>query len=147
LFILARHAEAQEDLLNILGGGWDSIAVTETPEGLPPGAVAVVGGTLVARLAFHQITETGRDHTFSITLVDEDGGEVGKLGGGFPIARAADVPVGWPQNMNIVMPLGIPVQGFGSYTFALEVDGSHLGELAFRVVDARQGQSRSAEAA
>lgn len=100
--------EAQGDLLNVLGGGWDSITVTETPQGLPNGAVAAVGGTLVARVAFHQITETNRNHTFSITLVDEDGGEVAKLGGGFPVARAEGMPVGWPQNMNIVLPLGIP---------------------------------------
>src|SRR4051794_6688907 len=93
LFTLARYAEGQGDLLNILGGGWDTIGVTETPE-VPAGAenqnapVAVVGGTLVARLKFHQITETNRDHSFSVTLVDEDGGEVGRLGGDFPVQRA-----------------------------------------------------------
>lgn len=144
LFILARHGEAQGDLLNILGGGWDSVHVTEPPSGLPAGAVAGVRGTLVARVAFNQITETGRDHRFSITLVDEDGGEVAKLGGSFPLTRAADVPVDWPQHVNIVLPIGIPVPRFGSYRFALEVDGVHLGERSFRVIDGLRGQNASA---
>lgn len=143
-FILARHAESPNDLLNILGAGWDSVNVTETPAGLPDDAITVVNGTLVARILFHQITETNRNHAFSITLVDEDGGEVARLGGEFPVKRSPGIPVGWPQNTQIVMPLGIPVARFGTYTFALEVDGQHLGERSFRVLDARGSQSAQA---
>jgi hypothetical protein len=142
LFTLARYAEAEGDLLNILGGGWDTIGVTQAPD-VPPGAenapAAVIGGALVARLKFHQITETNRNHSFSVTLVDEDGGEVGRMGGDFNVQRASDLPVGWPQNMNIVLPLGTPLPRFGAYTFSMEVDGQHLGDLAFRVVDQREG--------
>jgi hypothetical protein len=144
LFTLARYAEAQGDLLNIIGAGWDTMHVTEAPQSdlnaentagnLPP---AVVGGALVARLRCHAITETNREHTFSVTLVDEDGGEVSRLGGNFNVQRAAGVPVGWPQNMNVILPLGIPLPRFGTYTFSFEVDGQHLGDLAFRVVAAR----------
>jgi hypothetical protein len=137
LFMLARHAEAQGDLLNILGGGWDSITITEKPEGLPDDTVALLGGSLVTRVLFHQITETDRDHRFSITLVDEDGAQVARLDGTFPVARAENIPVGWPQNVNIVLPLSIPLPRFGAFTFALEVDGHHLGERAFRVIDGR----------
>lgn len=137
LFILARHAEAQGDLLNILGGGWDTLGVTQVPDDLPDGAVAAVGGTLVARMLFHQITETDRTHRFTTILVDEDGAEIGRSEGEFPVQRAPDMPVGWPQNVNLVLPLGIPLPRFGAYTFSLEVDGQHLGDRAFRVVDHR----------
>jgi uncharacterized protein DUF6941 len=144
LFVLARYAEAQGDLLNILSAGWDSITVTETPEGLPDGAVAVAAGVLAARVQFHQITETNREHKFSIALVDEDGGEMGRFGGEFPLERKADIPAAWPQHMNIVLPLGIPLPRFGTYRFAIEVDGTHLGELSFRVVDGRAGEEAEA---
>jgi hypothetical protein len=149
LFILARYAEAQGDMLNMLGAGWDTIQVTQTPdvpEGAEGGPVTVVGGALVARLLYHQITETNRDHTFSVTLVDEDGGQVGRMEGHFNPQRQAGVPLNWPQAMNLVTPLNMPLPLFGVYTFVFEVDGRHLGERAFRVIDAR-AQDADAEAA
>lgn len=136
-------------MLNMLGAGWDTMHVTQSLD-VPPGTenppVAVVGGSLVARLLCHQITETNRDHTFSVTLVDEDGGEVSRLEGHFNVERTVGVPVGWPQHMNLLTPLNIPVPGFGTYTFAFEVDGRHLGERGFRVIDARE-RGENAQAA
>lgn len=145
LLTLARFAEAQGDLLNIIGAGWDTMGVTETPQPMPGVPIpddaqvpaAVLGGMLVARLKCHAITETNREHTFTVTLVDEDGGQVGQIGGGFNVQRVEHLPIGWPQNVNIIQPLGIPLPRFSSYTWSMEVDGQHLGDLAFRVVDQR----------
>lgn len=147
LFTLARYAEAQGDLLNIIGAGWDTLHVTEAPQPMPgvttrPNVqvpAAVLGGTLVARLKCHAITETNREHTFTVTLVDEDGGQVGQIGGQFNAARAEGVPVGWPQNVSLIVPLALPLPRFCSYTWSMEVGGQHVGDLSFRVVDERGG--------
>jgi hypothetical protein len=62
--ILANYAEAPQGsgLLGMLGGGWDTINVQgpleQVPPGLPPDTVAIVQGSLAARVLFHQ-TEVG----------------------------------------------------------------------------------------
>ena len=69
--ILANYAEVNGGLLYISGGGWDTLTVQAPAEGAPPGVFAVLQGTLVIRLLFHQ-TETGRDHQFEVAIIDED---------------------------------------------------------------------------
>jgi hypothetical protein len=132
--LLANHAEVNNGLLYIAGGTWDTSTVHAPPEGLPEGSVAQVTGTLVIRLLFH-VTETDRDHTFTVTLMDEDGGEVGKIEGGATISRIQGLPPGWDQGLNLAIPLtGIPLPRFGLYNLSVQVDGQHLGDLPFRVL-------------
>jgi hypothetical protein len=93
----------------------------------------VLQGTLVIRLLFHQ-TETG-DHSFTLTIVDEDGNEVGKADGSLRVERTRGLPVGWPQNVNIPIPLaGIALPKQGLYTMSLQVDNQHVGDRPFRVL-------------
>ena len=143
-FMLARHAEAHGDLFNILGGGFDTMTIRDGAPPPPDGGVAVLSGTIAARVLFHQVTETNRNYKFGVTLVDEDGAEVGALGGEFPLVRAGGIPVGWPQNVNLVLPLGIVLPRFGTYTFSLAVDGRHLGDRTFRVMDGRSAAGSQA---
>jgi len=132
---LANYAEASGGLLNMIGAGWDTINVhAPLPEGAPENAFALIQGTLVVRLLFHQ-TETGREHTFSITVMDEDGEQMGKVEGGMRVELNPGLPTGWDQNVNIVVPLtGFPLPRPGRYTINLQVDGQFLGDRPFRVL-------------
>ena len=134
--MLANHAEAPDNgLLYVAGGGWDTTTIhSPLPEGAPSEAVAFLQGYLVIRILFH-LTETDRDHGFTITVLDEDGGEVARIDGNSHVARSADLPVGWDHGVNLAIPLtGMPMPRFGLYTISLQVDGQHLGDRPFRVL-------------
>lgn len=132
--LLANYAEVNGGLLYISGGGWDTMTVHAPIEGAPPGVFAAIQGTLVIRLLFHQ-TETGRDHAFELAITDEDGLEIGKAEGGVRVEQSRGLPVGWPQPVNIPIPLtGIALPRPGLYTLSLQVNGQHVGDRPFRVL-------------
>ena len=132
--ILSNYAEDNNGLLYLSGAGWDAITARAPLEGGPQGAFAVIQGTLVIRLLF-DITETGRDHTFAVAVIDEDGREIGKVEGSVRVDRVPGLPTGWDQNVNIVIPLsGFPVPKPGLFAIKLQVDGQHLGDRPFRVI-------------
>jgi hypothetical protein len=132
--LLANYAEANNGLLYISGGGWDTVTLHAPLENAPEGVFAVLQGALVIRLAFHQ-TETDREHSFSLVIADEDGGEIGKAEGNVRVDRIRGLPPGWPQSVNIPLPLtGIPLPRAGIYTMSLQVDGQHVGDRPFRVL-------------
>ncbi len=131
---LANYAEDRDGLLNMIGAGWDTITVQAPIEGAPDEVFAVMQGTLVVRLLFHQ-TETGQEHRFAITTIDEDGAEIGKIEGGMRVERNKGLPPGWDQNVNIVVALtGFPLPRPGRYTINVQVDGQFLGDRPFRVL-------------
>jgi hypothetical protein len=133
--LLANYAEVRDELLYISGGGWDTISIGAPIEGAPHGVFAIVPGTLVIRMLFHP-TETGRDHSFSVTIMDEDGAEVKKAEGSLRVEKTPGLPPGWDQNVNLAIPLGPAVQlpGPGLYTISLLVNGQHVGDRPFRVL-------------
>jgi hypothetical protein len=134
--MLANYAEAPQGngLMYIMGGAWDTLNVAAPLEGAPPGIVAAVVGTLAIRLLFH-MTETGRDHEIAITLMDEDGGQVGALTASFRVERTPGLPAEWMQGTNLVIPIsGMGLPRFGIYTFNLSLDGRHVGDRPFRVL-------------
>ncbi len=131
--MFANHAEERDGLLYLTGATWDTINVVGPMTGAPPGVIAAISGTLVIRLLFH-LTETDRDHTFVISLMDEDGAELQNLEGGFHVARKPEHPPGWDQGVNIILGLtGMPLPRFGRYEFHLLIDGQHVAERPFRV--------------
>jgi hypothetical protein len=132
--MLANYAEAREGLLYIMGGGWDTISANAPLQGAPENVVAVVQGWLVIRLLFHP-TETGREHTFEVSIVDEDGTEIAKVEGGMQVDRNPGLPATWDQNFNIVIPLtGIGLPREGNYRINLLVDDQFAGERPFRLL-------------
>jgi hypothetical protein len=134
--ILANYAEnpPQGGLVYIIGGGWDTVTIGAPLEGAPPGIVAAVAGHLIIRFLFHS-TETGRDHTLGVVILDEDGGEVGRLEAQFRVERAVGLPTSWQQGNNVVLPLtGLGLPKFGLYDIAISLDGNHVGTRPFRVL-------------
>src|SRR5262249_57669362 len=104
--MLANYAEiAPSGLLTVVGGTWDTMTVhAPLPEDAPEDAVAVLTGCVVVRALFH-VTETGRDHEFALTVMDEDGGDVARIGGDLHVDRQPDLPPGWDQGVNLAVSL------------------------------------------
>lgn len=134
LLMLARYAEVAPDgTLTVLGGGWDTIGV---PAGAPapPNGVGVLQGSIAIRLLFNTVTETGRQHTFRLYITDEDGGQLGQYDGELDVHKNPGVPLGWPQNFCMALPIpGIVIPKFGLYRVSLEVGGHHVGDRPFRI--------------
>jgi hypothetical protein len=96
----------------------------------------VIRGYLVIRLQFHP-TETNREHTFALTITDEDGQQIAELEGGMRVDRLRGIPATWDQNVNLVFPLtGIGLPREGNYRINLQVDGQFVGDKPFRVIKA-----------
>ena len=134
--MLTNYAEAPPEtgLIYIMGGTWDTMTVGAPIEGAPPGVVAVMNGYLAMRLEFH-LTELQKERELVMTILDEDGGEIGKIAGTFRPEKKPGVPPSWPHGYNVVFPLiGLPLPRFGLYTIHVTVDGQHLGERGFRVL-------------
>ncbi len=134
--VLANYAEAptQTGLLYIIGGGWDTATIGAPIENAPPGIVAAIVGHLVLRFGFH-VTETDREHSASITIIDEDGGQAGSLEASFRVDRIRGLPPSWLQGVNIVIPLtGMALRKFGPYQIAISLNGNYVGSHQFRVL-------------
>jgi hypothetical protein len=135
--ILANYAEAPpgSGLVYIVGAGWDTITVgAPLPAEAPPGLVAAVIGSLVVRLKFAR-TETNRDYSLSMVVLDEDGGEVARVNVSFPVALVANLPATWEQGLNVVIPLtGLGLPKFGIYEIHVLLEGRFIGSRQFRVL-------------
>ena len=134
--LLANYAEVgPAGLLTVVGGTWDTLTVhAPLPDDAPEEAVAVLSGSVVVRALFH-VTETDREHEFTLIVMDEDGGEVARIEGGMRVERQPDLPPGWDQGVNMALGVtGMPVPRFGLYTISVQIDGHHVGDRPFRVV-------------
>src|SRR5438105_861251 len=130
--LLANHAEINNGLVYINGGSWDTTTVNAPLVGAPEGVVALFQGSLACRVLFH-VTETGREHFFTISVMDEDGAQVARVEGRVDVT-SPDVPPGWDQGVLFAVPLtGVQLSRFGLYRISLQVNGQHLGDQPFRV--------------
>jgi hypothetical protein len=134
--ILANYAEAPPGggLVYITGGAWDTITVgAPLPPGAPPNIVGVMVGSLAVRLRFAR-TETNRDHSLAVVILDEDGSEVARMEASFPVIQA-DIPASWEQGVNTVIPLtGLALPKYGVYDIHLLLNDREIGSRPFRVI-------------
>jgi hypothetical protein len=122
LLMLARHAEVQNGLVNLLGGGWDTLTA-------PPGGEATLNGSVAVRLLLDP-DEAGRAHELRIVIAADDGTELGDFGGAFEVPGSER----WEPNVSIALHVsGLVLPAPGRYVVRLEVDGEPLGERRFRV--------------
>ena len=67
--------------------------------------------------------------------MDEDGGDVARIEGSIHVERQPDLPPGWDQGVNMTVSLtGMPMPRFGLYTISMQIDGQHVGDRSFRVL-------------
>jgi hypothetical protein len=127
--VLCNHAEVQNNLLYISGGGVEAVQV---PPGHPGPYGVTVGLGLVVTVPW---SGTHQQHTVEIDMLSEDGqpvmvptspeeAEPLHMQFQFTVGRPPDVPSGDEQHICLAANLpGLPVPSLGTYVFRLTVDG------------------------
>ena len=120
--ILCDFATVREGLLHLLGGGINRLWREQFP--------AQMGSTLALLLEIHP-TETERQHTISIFLIDEDGRRLAEVSADFQVGRNAAQS---RPGENILMPLIVSLQQMeipapGAYSVEIMMDGQHKRSL------------------
>jgi hypothetical protein len=138
--ILCNHAEVQNNLLYVSGGGIDRVGV---PGNIPgPWNINLAIGMNISV----PWTETNKEHVVTVDLVDFDSHPVLIPSGvetvsplrvemKFNVGRPPTLEVGESQSISLAINLpALPISEIGNYSFILNVDGSELRRLSYRVV-------------
>ena len=138
--ILCNHAEAQNNLLYVSGGGIDRITV---PPSAPPPFNVSLGIAINVRVPW---TQTNQEHILTVNLIDADGAAVLIQTGPdetqpfhiemrFNVGRPPGLQVGEAQSVSLAVnvPL-LPLPKLGFYSFPVAIDGTDLQRLDYRVV-------------
>lgn len=138
--ILCNHAEVQNNLLYLSGGGIDRAFVL--PGSPAPYQVSVAVGLTLAI----PWTQTNQPHTLSLTLVDADEHPVMGSAGPelsepvradieFNVGRPPSLATGEAQTVSLAINMpGLVLPQLGRYFFVLSVDGTELRRLAYSVM-------------
>jgi hypothetical protein len=140
--MLAQHAEEPGDgLLNMVGGGWDTIGVAGIPDEaseVGAGIQIPLPGRLVARIRWHR-TEMGRQRPWRLTILDMDGQEIAQTAGTLDLPEVdPDLPVHWDSFANLIidLPPWLPLPHDVDevlYSFSLQIDEAHVGDVPLRI--------------
>lgn len=138
--ILCNHAEAQNNLLYVSGGGIDRAFVPANTSG--PWNINLAIGINISV----PWNETNNEHTLTVDLVDFDSHPVLVPNGidtvapvhveaKFNVGRPPTLETGESQSISLAINLpSLPIPAIGNYSFILEVDGNELRRLSYRVV-------------
>ncbi len=127
--MLADAAQVQGGKLFVLGGGFDTISVRSLP--------AVHRTLTLAMVAEVEPDERQRDLELLITLIDEDGTDMGvQAKGRLRVGAPPNLPPGSSSIVPIVSPFhNITFPAAKGYTFVVSLNGNELARIAFRVVE------------
>ncbi len=126
--MLADSAQVQAGKLFVLGGGFDTISVRALP--------ATHRSLSLAMVAEVEPDERQRDLELSISLVDEDGAELGvKASGKLRVGTPPNLPPGASSVVPIVSPFhNITFPEAKGYAFVVSLNGEELARVRFRLV-------------
>lgn len=137
--VLANHAEAQNNLLYISGGGIDR-AIVATGSSAPFGVTMGIG--ILVTIPW---TDTNREHALTIHLVDPDGRPVLPAPEGTPglifenrftVGRPPGLKDGDEQGVAVAVNMpGLPMPRLGDFAFVIAVNGQELKRLPYRVME------------
>jgi hypothetical protein len=128
-FLVADHAEAVGGKLYVTGGCWNSITVLQLP--------AQHSHLTVAATLHIPWQATNQPHSLHLDLIDEDGQSR------LPEPLEAKLEAGRPPGMRagdealVVMAFnfdGLKFERAGLHEFVLNVDGTELGRIGFKVL-------------
>lgn len=126
--MLADAAQVQGGKLFVLGGGFDTISARAIP--------VVHRALALAMVAEVAPEERHRDLEIVIRLVDEDGQPMEvEAKGRLRVGAPPNLPPGSPSSVPLVSPFyNIRFPEAKGYAFVVELDGSELARVGFRVV-------------
>jgi hypothetical protein len=127
--MLADSAQVQSGKLFVLGGGFDTISVKSVP--------ATHRSLTLAMVAEVGPEERQQDLDLSITLVDEDGAELGvSANGRLRVGSPPNLPPGASSVVPIVSPFhNITFPAAKGYAFIVKLNSEELARVRFRVVN------------
>lgn len=128
---LADGAEAANGKMYVIGGGIDTLWVNKTPAVYPK-------LSFVLRLVLSP-AEIGRKHAIEIQIMDEDGGNIAKLGGPLEIPQNPHLPKGWePGFLSVLNFHNLAFPKIGDYAFHILVNNSSLKSVPLRIAQRAQ---------
>lgn len=144
---LADSVVSAEGKLYVQGGGWNQVNAEGLPFRLPRCGIA-----LLVRVPY---TATNQPHRFDIHLQDADGqevplgdappgletadGKVHRIGGEFNVGRPPTVQPGDEQLVALAINFdGLVFEQPNRYEFVIELDGTPMKKLAFRLLQIPQ---------
>jgi hypothetical protein len=131
--LLANHAEAQNGLLYISGGGW-----TELYRGqLGPNDEPPINHFGIAVSVLVPWDETNQQHHLVIQIEKDDGKELGRVEADFELGRPPGLPEGGEQHAALGIGADIAFSELGGHRIVAKV-GDHERSVAFRVRDQSQ---------
>lgn len=127
--MLADSAQVQSGKLFVLGGGFDTISVKSVP--------ATHRSLTLAMVAEVGPEERQQDLDLSISLVDEDGAELGvSANGRLRVGSPPNLPPGASSVVPIVSPFhNVTFPTAKGYAFIVKLNGEELARVRFRVVE------------
>jgi hypothetical protein len=125
--LLANHAEIQNNLAFVSGGGIDTINTPRVP--------APFVGAILLRFLMHP-AEADRLHDIEVKFLSEDGSLIAGLKGqvGTEANPEDPMPKGWHYPVMMAFNLtGLKLKTVGHYSVEIFADNAHVGSLPFRV--------------
>ncbi len=121
--ILADRAEAVNGKLYMVGGGWDRVAIADTPG---PADFDVAAGVLVG------YNETNQAHHLALILENDDNQTVlGPIAAQFELGRPPGMKQGQSQRFQLVIRGPFPIPKPGAYNWVLVLNGERRKTTAF----------------
>ena len=126
--LLANSAQASssDHLISMLGGGWDTVTVSE--EAFPVGIVM----TIVFRLLF-DLEEVGEKYAGEVAVESEEGDRLATVT--FTTeqrAATAEIPPGGKIAVPLVLPIPVQFPRPGDYAVTISVSGTVLKRVRIR---------------
>lgn len=128
--LMANHAEAQNGLLYVMGGGWTDLhRPPRNPEDPPPVSHIGIGVTILVAW-----TETNRRYPLLLKIESEDGRELFKVEGEMESGRPPGSPEGQDLRSALAVNGEVAFPHPGGYRVVAQV-GDDVRTVSFRVQD------------
>jgi hypothetical protein len=125
--LLANSAQINDQLISMLGGGWDTATLPE--EAYPVGLVLNV----VLRLTF-EADEAGKAHAGEVAVEHGNGERLATVSFTVNVQRREEeLPPGGKITAALVIPMPVQFPGPGSYAVLITVGGSPLKTIPLRM--------------
>jgi len=123
--ILADAAQVVGNKLNLIGGGWDRLNISNFP------ANHAMGLAMSIQVPWHQTNER---HAFEIEITSEDGQSIQKAGGSFEVGRAPGTVPGQDQRLQVAVGAIMQFAAPGTFVVIARIDEEEKKRVVFNVL-------------
>lgn len=124
--ILADAAEAVNNKVYLIGGGWETITANRQLPIQYPCAIAVAFSV--------PWDETDRQHAIEIAIEEPNGGKLVSVPGQIEVANPPGTPLGAAQRVHMAVKMILPLQRLGGYAVVASIEDRESRRIPFYVV-------------